>query len=143
MSVSLEGLQSGIAGEERAIAILKVDYNGQIYDWQLYIPPDVDLSEYLASKESAIYADIDSKESQWDALTPKTRDQVDPYTGETVSIDIDKSEVVRPEIPDYYAKRRAEYPPLSDQLDAVWKGGEHLNNMLQKINAVKLKYPKP
>jgi hypothetical protein len=32
MSVSLEGLQSGIAGEERAVALLKVEHNGQTYD---------------------------------------------------------------------------------------------------------------
>lgn len=143
MSISLEGLQSGIANEERAVAILKVEHNGQTYDWSLYIPPNVDLSEYINSKESEIYADIDLKESQWAALTPKTRETVDPFTGETQTFEINKSEIVKPDFPDYYAKRRAEYPPLSDQLDAMWKGGNALNDMLQKINEVKSKYPKP
>ena len=143
MSIALEGLQSGIANEERAVALLKVEYNDQIYNWSLYIPQDVNLSDYITSKESEIYADIDAKESQWEALTPKTREIVDPFTGETQTSDIDKSEIVRPNFPDYYAKRRTEYPPLSDQLDAMWKGGDALSNMLQKINAVKSKYPKP
>ena len=143
MSIALEGLQSGIANEERAVALLKVEYNDQIYNWSLYIPQDVNLPDYITSKESEIYADIDAKESQWEALTPKTREIVDPFTGETQTSDIDKSEIVRPNFPDYYAKRRTEYPPLSDQLDAMWKGGDALSNMLQKINAVKSKYPKP
>jgi hypothetical protein len=143
MSVSLEGLQSGIAGEERAVALLKVEHNGQTYDWSIYIPPDVDLSDYLNSKELEIYADIDNKEAQWEALTPKTRDIIDSFTGETQTFDIDKSEIVKPDFPDYYAKRRTEYPSLSDQLDAMWKGGNALSDMLQKINEVKEKYPKP
>jgi hypothetical protein len=58
-------------------------------------------------------------------------------------VDIDKSEVVRPDNPDYYAKRRAEYPSLADQLDAMWKGGEAAAEMTAKIAEVKAKYPKP
>ena len=143
MSISLEGLQSGVAGEDRAIAMLKVEHNGQTYDWSLYIPPNVDLSDYITSKESDIYADIDAKESQWEALTPKTRESVDPFTGETQISDIDKSEIVRPDFPDYYAKRRAEYPPLAEQLDAMWKGGNASTNMQATINEIKTRYPKP
>ena len=142
MSISLEGLQSGVAGEDRAIAMLKVEHNGQTYDWSLYIPPNVDLSDYITSKESDIYADIDAKESQWEALTPKTRESVDPFTGETQISDIDKSEIVRPDFPDYYAKRRAEYPPLAEQLDAMWKGGNASTNMQATINEIKTRYPK-
>ena len=77
------------------------------------------------------------------ALTPKTREVTDPLTGQTTTVDIDKSEVVRPEIPDYYAKRRAEYPTLGDQMDEQWKGGDAAEAMHQKILAVKAKYPKP
>lgn len=39
--------------------------------------------------------------------------------------------------------RAMEYPPIGDQLDALWKGGEVAEEMLNKIRAVKLKYPKP
>lgn len=42
----------------------------------------------------------------------------------------------------YSEKRRSEYPPIGDQLDALWKGGDVAQEMLQKIQAVKAKYPK-
>ena len=42
----------------------------------------------------------------------------------------------------YKAKRRAEYPPIGDQLDALWKGGDAAAEMLAKVQAVKTKYPK-
>lgn len=143
MSISLEGIASNIANEERSIAYLKVEHNGQTYDWQLFVPPGEDLSTYIASKESAIYADIDAKEAEWTALTPKTREILNPFGGESQIVDIDKSEIVRPDNPDYYAKRRAEYPSLADQLDAMWKGGDAATTMTAKIAAVKAKYPKP
>lgn len=143
MSISLEGLQSGIAGEERAVAVLKVTHNDQVYDWSIYIPPDVDLTSYLSSKEAEIYADIDIKEAQWEALTPKTREVSDIFSDDVIVVDIDKSEIVRPDFPDYYAKRRAEYPSLGDQLDALWKGGSAATEMIAKIAEIKSKYPKP
>ncbi len=42
----------------------------------------------------------------------------------------------------YKAKRAAEYPPIGDQLDALWKGGEAAAEMLATVQAVKAKYPK-
>ena len=42
----------------------------------------------------------------------------------------------------YIAKRAAEYPPIGDQLDALWKGGEAAAEMLAKVQAVKSKFPK-
>jgi hypothetical protein len=44
---------------------------------------------------------------------------------------------------DYAELRRNDYPDLRDQLDALWKGGEALEVMRQKVLAVKEKYPKP
>ncbi len=125
-TVSLEGLQSGMAGEDRAIAILKVDHNGQTYDWQIYVPVGVDLSGFINGCGPRVGAEIDAKEAQW-AASP---------TGE-------KSDVVQPEIPDYYAKRRAAYPSVGEQLGAQWKGGAEAANMFDQIQAVKDKYPKP
>jgi DUF2075 family protein len=43
----------------------------------------------------------------------------------------------------YQRDREAEYPPIGDQLDALWKGGEASTTMLAQIQAVKAKYPKP
>ena len=42
----------------------------------------------------------------------------------------------------YIAKRVAEYPPIGDQLDALWKGGDAAAEMLAKVQSVKAKYPK-
>jgi hypothetical protein len=145
MSVALTGLGGGGPGEDRAVASLQVEHNGQTYDWSIYIPKDLetDLGTYIESIEANIYADIDAKEAAWEALTPKTRETVDIETGETISVDISKTEIVHPDMPDYYAKRRAEYPALTEQLDALWKGGDAASEMTNKIQAIKEKYPKP
>lgn len=42
----------------------------------------------------------------------------------------------------YWQKRRKDYPSLEDQLDAIWKGGEAMEEMRRKFMAVKAKYPK-
>jgi len=42
----------------------------------------------------------------------------------------------------YKEQRAAEYPSIGDQLDALWKGGDAAEEMLAKVQAVKLKYPK-
>lgn len=43
----------------------------------------------------------------------------------------------------YQRDRKPEYPPIGDQLDALWKGGDAAAEMLAKVQAVKAKYPKP
>jgi len=43
----------------------------------------------------------------------------------------------------YQRQRAAEYPPIGDQLDALWKGGDAAAEMLATVQAVKAKYPKP
>lgn len=47
------------------------------------------------------------------------------------------------ELQSYMQKRAAEYPPIVDQLDAIWKGGEDMEAMRQQILAIKAKYPAP
>lgn len=42
----------------------------------------------------------------------------------------------------YKTNRAAEYPPIGDQLDALWKGGDAATAMLAQVQAVKAKYPK-
>lgn len=145
MSVALTGLGAGGAqNEDRSVAHLLVEHNGQTYDWSIYIPKDMntDLGTFIQSKEADIYADIDRKESIWNSLMPKTREVIDPVTDETITVDISKSEIVHPEMPDYYAKRRDEYPSLAEQLDALWKGGADMAAMMDKIKLIKAKYPK-
>ena len=58
-------------------------------------------------------------------------------------VEIDLAAVNAWQNPDAYkAKRAAEYPPIGDQLDALWKGGAEAEAMLAKVQAVKQKYPK-
>ncbi len=42
----------------------------------------------------------------------------------------------------YADKRRQEYPALTDQLDALWKGGAEAEAMKATIQAIKAKHPK-
>lgn len=42
----------------------------------------------------------------------------------------------------YAVKRRRAYPTIGEQMDAIWKGGDAAREMLEKIMAVKAKYPK-
>ncbi len=46
------------------------------------------------------------------------------------------------EAKEYQRNRAKEYPPIGDQLDALWKGGEAAAEMLAKVQEVKNKYPK-
>ncbi len=43
----------------------------------------------------------------------------------------------------YQRDRKAEYPSIGDQLDALWKGGAAATEMLATVQAIKAKYPKP
>jgi hypothetical protein len=62
----------------------------------------------------------------------------------SVQITDEEAEALRPKPPEptYAQKRAAEYPPIGDQLDALWKGGDAAAEMLVKVQAVKSKYPK-
>jgi len=143
-NISLEGLLTVGGDEERALADVRVTIDDKTYDWKIFIPPNVDLSAYLNECKDFVVDDILSKESQWETLTPKTKEYTDPFTQEVTIVDIAKEEIVKPTIPDYYALRRSEYPPLGEQLGAIWKGvnSEEYIQMMQKIQLVKDKYPK-
>lgn len=145
-TISLEGINSPGGNEERTIAYLKVEYNSNTYDWTIFIPNYVtNLSEFLndANTITKIENQIQSKEDEWAALDPKTRTIEDPFMGETITIDIQKEEIVRPDIPDNYAKRREEYPPVVEQIAAMWKGpsSKDYEDIQNKIKEVKNKYP--
>ena len=68
-----------------------------------------------------------------EVTNPPTRVQVD---AEVARI---KTEIAASE---YQKSRVTEYPPIGDQLDALWKGGAEAEAMLAKIQAVKAKFPK-
>lgn len=43
----------------------------------------------------------------------------------------------------HQALRKVAYPPIEEQLDALWKGGADADAMRQRVLAVKAKYPEP
>jgi hypothetical protein len=141
----LVGLQSQNPPENRSLLYLEVMYNGNKYDWQIFCPQGMSHDEFLNEETmQSIYTDIANKELQWELLDPKTRTIFDPITNEDIVIDIQKGEIVKPDIPDYFSKRRDSYPPIGDQLDAIWKGidSEDFASMIEKIQQIKLQYPK-
>lgn len=78
---------------------------------------------------------VEGEEVKW--INPS----VAPVTEEQIATELARLQA------DYEAKkyqrdRAAEYPPIGDQLDALWKGGEAAAEMLAKVQAVKNKYPK-
>jgi hypothetical protein len=139
ITISLEGLASP-SDDDRNLAYIKVDYDGVIYDWQVYVPADVDLTAYLEAKKDVIIAQINAKEAIW-ATTPKTKIVSDPF-GVDTEIEVFKNEIVRPDVPDYYVSRKKEYPSLTEQLGALWKGeySSEYADMINKINDIKNKY---
>jgi hypothetical protein len=44
---------------------------------------------------------------------------------------------------EYQRQRAPNYPPIGDQLDALWKGGDAAAEMLARVQAVKAQFPKP
>lgn len=44
---------------------------------------------------------------------------------------------------DWERLREDAYPPIKDQLDAAWKGGDDAEKMRALVQSVKDKYPKP
>ena len=144
-SINLVGLASNLPDENRALAYIEVQHNDNTYNWQIFIPSNIEnIDQFLQSAQQSILNDIDQKELAWTELEPKTRTIDDPMTGQVTEVPISKEEIVKPSIPDYYALRRSEYPSLGDQLDAVWKGldSQAFLDMQIKIASVKAKYPK-
>lgn len=144
--VNLIGVASNIEGEERALAYLDVKHNNNVYEWQVFVPVNTEnLQNFIESIKQSVLDDIDAKELIWNNLNPKTRLLENINGSEPIEVAITKEEIVRPTLPDYYALRRKEYPSLGDQLDALWKGTESQAyiDMINKINTIKAKYPKP
>jgi hypothetical protein len=147
-TVGALGINTPEAPETRYIIPLEVNYNGNTYNWQWYMPYNtgMTITDFVNSQANNIQADIDSKEAQWAALGPNpTRTITDSITQQQTNVPIDKSEIVKPDFPDYYALRRSAYPPLSDQIAALIgpNANPSTNILQQQIAAVKAQYPKP
>jgi len=142
--VTIAGIAQSDANDDRTLILLSVNYNNNIFPWFIRMPRDFvgSFQDFIGSKESSIYSDVAAKLQTWSDLNPKTREVVDYDTGETLTIPIEMLEIVKPTYPDYYVLRAREYPAMSEQLDAFWKGGAAADAMKEKIAAIKTKYPK-
>lgn len=146
MKVELKGLKTLEAPEDRGLLYLSVEYNSKIYDWILFIPSTEigNIQGFIDSSLELIQFEIDEKEELWTKME-KTKTIVDPITMEETVVEISKEEIVQPDFPDYYMKRRMEYPSVGEQLDAIWKGSSspEYKAILSNINEIKVTYPKP
>ena len=84
--------------------------------------------------------------SKWQVIDNDTIVWLDTEQTQPTDAEI-AAEITRLEA-DYAAKqyqrdRAAEYPAIGDQLDALWKGGEAAQAMLEQVMAVKSRHPKP
>ena len=141
--ITMTGVQTLDPPETRPLVYLDIEHNGTVYKWAIFVPPtETDLGDYLERTSDSLIADIDAKELAWQQLDPKTRTIPGPM-GEDITVDIPKEEIVHPDIPDNYAKRRASYPSLADQIDALWKGDstKEFQALQRKIFEVKDQYP--
>lgn len=153
-SITLAGIQEpNTPHDNRLVIYLTVNYktgtiDGQdVYEdfnWFIRMPPTFDGSfgDYIALREPTIYSDIATKLQQWDNLDPKTREVPGPMGEGSTTVPITREEIVCPTYPDYYVKRASEYPALTEQFDAYWKGGADRDAMYAEIEAIKTKYPK-
>jgi hypothetical protein len=71
---------------------------------------------------------------------PFTAEEEAEWDAREATIEIKQAELTKTQ---YQRDRAKEYPPIGDQLDALWKGGEASTTMLAQVQAVKAKYPKP
>jgi capsid portal protein len=143
----IKGIAPSNLQDDRTILILDVTFNDEIFDWQVRVPPSYTgiFSNYVDDISDQIFADIENKMTIWQNLSPKTQEIVIDNFGEEqiITVPIHQQDIVKPTYPDYYVLRANEYPSLAEQLDAVWKGGIPQQNMQQRIDDIKAKYPKP
>lgn len=80
--------------------------------------------------ENLVWKDDKQTKPTWDELSLATEVYIQELNSKLIATE-------------YQRQRAAEYPPIGDQLDALWKGGDAAAEMLAKVQAVKAKYPKP
>jgi hypothetical protein len=144
-NIILQGIRDGNLQDDRMLLVLEVQYNDETFPWSIRMFPSYTGSydQYIMDHADNIYADVANKLQQWEDLDPKEREILSPFDEEPTIVPITREEIVTPTYPDYYVLRANEYPPLAEQLDAFWKGGEAVEHMQQKILDIKNKYPKP
>lgn len=87
----------------RTLIYTDINYNGNTYKWAMYVSlgENQTFADYLTIHADEYQQDIDDKEAYW-LIIPHTEEIDDPDNpGQTITIDIPKDSVVKPDIPDY------------------------------------------
>lgn len=102
-----------------------------IYKWAMYIPTltNTTLGEYLTQHADEYEQDILRKEAIW-SISPHTREVEDMFGTGTTIVDIPKSEVVRPTIPDFEEVAAEIGLTNSKMLMSLWNEDEYLTKRL-------------
>lgn len=82
----------------------------------------------------------------WDYQYQEVEIETNPLPEGAIEQDVELVESAKGRLllsTDWYNLREDAYPPIKDQLDAAWKGGEEAEAMKQLILSIKEKYPKP
>jgi hypothetical protein len=144
--VEITGISDNLINDERLKVYIDVTVSAGTFKWFVLVPPDQDLQTYIFDNEISITADVQKKVDSWEEggkdiiIVPNN-----PMMGgtETVERKITIYDYVQPDYPDYWVHRKLAYPPIGQQLDAMWKGGQDAAMMEALIKAIKEKYPKP
>lgn len=146
MAVKIEfvGISSGDDIDERTCVLFKIEKDNETFEWNVRISPEYvgSIQDFIDKNKDKILLDFENKINVWNNLNPKTREIDSAITGKKIVVPITKEEIVKPVYPDYYLKRKLEYPKIEDQLDAFWKGNDFIQEMSNKILNIKQKYPK-
>jgi hypothetical protein len=81
----------------------------------------------------------------WDYQYQNIEVETNPLPGGAIEQDVELVESAKGRLllsTDWYNLREDAYPPIKDQLDAAWKGGEEAEAMKQLVLSIKDKYPK-
>jgi hypothetical protein len=91
-----------------------------------------------AKKEEHVLAKIAKYEAEYDASVAQGN-----YSNRSQrEADEVQAQIDREANAPYSVKRANAYPPIGDQLDALWKGGQSQADMKLIIDGVKATYPK-
>ena len=96
----------------------------------------VDLGEYVLVSAQEIIDPVDANTKRGPVVTKIDGEKI--TVTHTVVLKTPEDLII-----DVRDARRSAYPPIGDQLDALWKGGAEMAAMKQKIDDVKSAHPKP
>ena len=134
MHINVTGLFTPGGDEDRDIVYLTVTNGANTYNWQWYMPLNtgMDVGSYITSQTAYIEADVTAKEAAFSTV----------YAADNTT---DPNTIICPTIPDYYALRRAAYPPIANQVGALLSPNAtpSLTDLQSQIAQVKATYPKP